>query len=138
MINKFYNENNADKQILKDTSYFRVFQPSSTMQNARPSFFHNSIGGYHGAKPRRLEQFYKLFIKSKKTALLDILNVKYIIEDKEGNANAIENPNNLGLAWFTEKLIFKENPDSIYMDLLKFDLRETAIIEGFSGDGDSL
>ena len=138
MINKFYNVNNADKQILKDTSYFRVFQPSSTMQNARASFFHNSIGGYHGAKPRRLEQIYKLFIKSKKTELLDILNVKYIIKDKEGNANAIENPNNLGLAWFTEKLIFKENPDSIYMDLLKFDLRETAIIEGFSGDGDSL
>ena len=99
------------------------------MQNARASFFHNSVGGYHGAKPRRLEQFYKLFLKSKKTSLLDILNVKYVIEEKEGNVNAIENPNNLGIAWFVEKIIFKENPDSIYMNLLKFDLRETAIIE---------
>tara|TARA_Y100000592_G_C5431806_1_gene298744 strand:- start:192 stop:1193 length:1002 start_codon:yes stop_codon:yes gene_type:complete len=128
-INKFYNENNADKQILKDTSYFRVFQPKSTMQNARASFFHNSVGGYHGAKPRRLEQFYKLFLQSKKTALLDILNVKYVIEEKEGNAKAIENPNNLGVAWFVEKIIFEENPDSIYMNLLKFDLKQTAIIE---------
>ena len=128
-INKFYNENNADKQILKDTSYFRVFQPKSTMQNARASFFHNSVGGYHGAKPRRLEQFYKLFLHSKKTALLDILNVKYVIEEKEGNAKAIENPNNLGVAWFVEKIIFEENPDSIYMNLLKFDLKQTAIIE---------
>ena len=128
-INKFYNENNADKQILKDTSYFRVFQPKSTMQNARASFFHNSVGGYHGAKPRRLEQFYKLFLQSKKTALLDILNVKYVIEEKEGNTKAIENPNNLGVAWFVEKIIFEENPDSIYMNLLKFDLKQTAIIE---------
>ena len=128
-INKFYNENNADKQILKDTSYFRVFQPKSTMQNARASFFHNSVGGYHGAKPRRLEQFYKLFLQSKKTALLDILNVKYVIEEKEGNTKAIENPNNLGMAWFVEKIIFEENPDSVYMNLLKFDLKQTAIIE---------
>ena len=128
-INKFYNENNADKQILKDTSYFRVFQPKSTMQNARASFFHNSVGGYHGAKPRRLEQFYKLFLQSKKTALLDILNVKYVIEEKEGNTKAIENPNNLGMAWFVEKIIFEENPDSIYMNLLRFDLKQTAIIE---------
>ena len=128
-INNLYNENNADKEILKDTSYFRVFQPSSTMQNARASFFHNSIGGYHGAKPRRLEQFYKLFLRSKKTALLDILNVKYVIEENDGIADAIENPNNLGLAWFVEKFIFEENPDSIYLNLLKFDLRETALIE---------
>tara|TARA_B100000963_G_scaffold280144_1_gene248631 strand:- start:261 stop:1274 length:1014 start_codon:yes stop_codon:yes gene_type:complete len=131
-INKLYIENNADREILKDTSYFRVFDPSSTMQNARASFFHNSIGGYHGAKPRRLEQFYKLFLQSKKTALLDILNVKYVIEEKEGIVNAIENPNNLGLAWFAEKLIHEENPDSVYMNLLKFNLRETAIIENFN------
>ena len=128
-INKLFTENKADKEILKDTSYFRVYQPKSTMQNARESFFHNSIGGYHGAKPRRLEQFYKLFLQSKKTALLDILNVKYVVEEKQGVTNAIENPNNLGLAWFTEKLIFEENPDSIYVDLLKFDLSQTAIIE---------
>ncbi len=133
-INNFYNENNADKEILKDTSYFRVFEPPSTMQNARASFFHNSVGGYHGAKPRRLEQFYKLFLQSKKTELLDILNVKYVIEEKEGNANAIENPNNLGLAWFAEKLIFEENPDSVYMNLLKYDLRDTAIIESKNQD----
>ena len=109
-INRFYNENSADKQISKDTSHFRVFQPNSTMQNARASFFHNSVGGYHGAKPRRLEQFYKLFLKSKKTSLLDILNVKYVIEEKEGSVNAIENPNNLGIAWFVEKLFLRKTP----------------------------
>ena len=133
-INNFYNQNKADKEILKDTSYFRVFEPPSTMQNARASFFHNSVGGYHGAKPRRLEQFYKLFLQSKKTALLDILNVKYVIEEKEGSANAIENPNNLGLAWFAEKLIFEENPDSVYMNILKYDLRDTAVIESKNQD----
>ena len=98
------------------------------------SFFHNSVGGYHGAKPRRLEQFYNLFLQSKKTALLDILNVKYVIKEKESNTVAIENPNNLGVAWFAEKLIFEENPDSVYMNLLKYDLRETAIIENKNQD----
>ncbi len=33
------------------------------------------------------------------------------------------------MAWFVEKIIFEENPDSIYMNLLKFDLKQTAIIE---------
>ena len=80
-------------------------------------------------KPRRLEQFYKLFLQSKKTSLLDILNVKYVIEEKQGVENAIENPNNLGVAWFVEKLIFEKNADSIYKNLLKYDLSETAIIE---------
>ena len=56
---------------------------------------------------------------------MDILNVKYVIEEKDGSVNAIENPKNLGIAWFAEKIIFEENPDSIYMNLLKFDLRKT-------------
>ena len=63
-----------------------------------------------------------------------ILNVKYVIREKEGNTNAIENPNNLGVAWFADKLIFEENPDSVYMNLLKYDLRETAIIENKNQD----
>ena len=47
--NKFYIENNADKEILKDTLLSSF---STIIYNAKRQsfFFHNSVGGYHGAK----------------------------------------------------------------------------------------
>src|SRR5690606_6824295 len=46
----------ADKQILEDKEHFRVLDLSGNPFNsARASFFHNSLGGYHGAKPRRIQ-----------------------------------------------------------------------------------
>ena len=48
----------ADKIILEDSSDFRVYEPRLGLSGSRTSFFHNSIGGYHGAKPRRLEELF--------------------------------------------------------------------------------
>ena len=43
----------ADRAILIDTSDFRVYEPQLGLTGARTAYFHKTLGGYHGAKPRR-------------------------------------------------------------------------------------
>lgn len=70
-------------QIAKDTSRFRVFEPSIGLNGARTSYFHNSIGGYHAAKPRRLQELFEYHIANNNVGVLNMLNVKYIIQENE-------------------------------------------------------
>jgi hypothetical protein len=68
--------------ILKDTSHYRVFEVSGS---ARASYFHKSIGGYHAAKPRKVQQLFDYQIAKNNMEILNMLNVKYIIQtNKEG------------------------------------------------------
>ena len=51
----------GDRFIAKDTTRFRVYEPGLNLSGARTSYFHNAIGGYHGAKPRRFEELFDFF-----------------------------------------------------------------------------
>ncbi len=118
-----------DLSIQQDNSYYRVYEPSLGLQGARTAYFHNTVGGYHGAKPRRLEEFMNLFQAQQKEALLNILNIKYVIyEDEEGQSKAYRNPSNLGAAWFVGNLIPKSSPDDIYQSLTGIDFKKSALI----------
>ena len=91
----------ADKAIVKDDSDFRVFEPMGGFSNARTSYFHKSISGYHAAKPKRIQNLYDFYISKNHFAVLNMLNVKYIIKNSEDNPLGITiNPNNLCNAWF--------------------------------------
>jgi hypothetical protein len=75
----------ADKAILKDDSDFRVFEPMGGFSNARTSYFHKSIAGYHAAKPKRIQNLYDFYISKNNFDVLNMLNVKYIIQNSEDN-----------------------------------------------------
>ena len=75
----------ADKAILKDDSDFRVFEQMGGFSNARTSYFHKSIAGYHAAKPKRIQNLYDFYISKNNFDVLNMLNVKYIIQNSEDN-----------------------------------------------------
>ena len=118
----------ADKAILKDDSDFRVFEPTGGFSNARTSYFHKSIAGYHAAKPKRIQNLYDFYISKNNFDVLNMLNVKYIIQNSEDNPLGVtRNPNNLGNAWFVENIINVKNSDEELLELKNIDLSNTCL-----------
>lgn len=95
----------ADARILEDTTHFRVFDVDGHMNSARTSFYHQSIGGYHAAKPKKMQEIFDYQIAKNNIEVLNMLNAKYILQsNKEGVQQALENPNANGNAWFVSKV----------------------------------
>ena len=131
VIQKSFVPSAADAVILEDPEYNRVLNMtvSTFNDNSPTSYFHSSIGGYHGAKMRRYQELIDsaiirelmLFGAAANTArsvddlkpvltsirALNMLNTKYIILDP--GAPPLINPNALGNAWFVEKPLIVEN-----------------------------
>ncbi|MGB5404429.1 YfhO family protein [Robiginitalea sp.] len=102
----------ADQQILRDTAYYRVLNVGEGLNGARTSYFHKSLGGYHAAKPRRMQDLFEFHIYRNNRRVLDMLNTKYLIQaDEEGNPRASLNPGALGNAWFVARLKGVDSPD---------------------------
>ena len=130
-IQRAFTPGTADKVILKDPSYNRVLNLSASTfnDNTPTSWFHKSIGGYHGAKLKRYQELIDssltrelmLFSAAAKTATteedllrvfnstpaLNMLNAKYMIYNTD--APPLVNPHALGNVWFVEKPLPVEN-----------------------------
>jgi len=127
-INQVFSITKADASILKDKDRFRVYEPSIGLNGSRTSYFHNSIGGYHGAKPRRYEELYSLFVSNEIGGVIDMLNVKYLLyRDKDNLLKSMKNHNALGNAWFVENLQKMESVDSVYYAMKNIDFSISAI-----------
>ena len=108
-----------EQKILEDKSYYRVFSVNEALNGARTSYSFHSVGGYHAAKPRRIQELfdYQLY-KNKNEEILNLLNVKYILQtDRSGATQVMENPNALGNAWFVKQLSIAENADKLMQSL---------------------
>ena len=102
-----YKATQADNYILSDNDpNFRVFNQSvSTFNDASTSYFHKSIGGYHGAKLKRYQELIDSHISKGNMQVLNMLNTKYFIgADSEGNPEAQQNRAANGNVWFVEKI----------------------------------
>lgn len=86
---------------------YRVYEPQSLTSSTRVSFFHKSIGGYHGAKLRRIQNLFDFHFGSGNMPVLNMLNVKYIIQGDQIQTN----PSTLGNAWLIKELEVRETPD---------------------------
>ena len=104
----------ADCQILQDPDpNYRVYNTTvSPFNDASTSFFHKSIGGYHGAKLKRYQELIDFHISKGNMNVLNMLNSKYFIVRGQNNQPiAQRNPNALGNAWFVSDIIIVENSD---------------------------
>ena len=127
-----YQPTRADKQIMKDDDpNFRVFNTTvSTFNDASTSYFHKSIGGYHGAKLRRYQELIEYHISQQNQSVLNMLNTKYfIVKGNDGKPVAQRNPGALGNAWFVENYQIVENADEEINALADFNSDKTAFVD---------
>ncbi len=119
----------ADEAILEDNGHYRVFDVSgSPFNTGRTSYYHNALGGYHAAKPGRIQELYDFYISNNNMEILSMLNVKYFIVPTEEGTQAQENPNAYGNAWIVKNIKWVEDQDQEMLALKDTDLRNTAVI----------
>ena len=124
-----FEETPADAQILQDTTHYRVFEVDGNMSSARASYFHKSIGGYHAAKPRKMQQLFDYQIAKNNIGVLNMLNVKYIIQkDNEGKDIPLKNAEANGNAWFVSEVKKVNTPDQEMKALDKLDTKKIAVL----------
>lgn len=122
----------ANKQILQDKDpNFRVLNLTvNTFNDASTSYFHKSIGGYHGAKMKRYQELIEYQISKNNMEVLNMLNTKYfIIPDNKRMPVAQQNPNALGNAWFVNDFRIVPNADAELEALTDLDPSREAIID---------
>jgi len=127
-----YRPTRADELILKDTDpNFRVFNLTvSPFQDASTSYFHKSIGGYHGAKLRRYQELIDHHISKQNLNVLNMLNTKYFIvpgADKQPEVQI--NFQAMGHAWFVNEIKWVDNADQEINALTDFNPAKTAVID---------
>ncbi len=142
---------NANKEILKDNDPdFRVLDiTKSTFNDASCSYFHKSIGGYHGAKLQRYQDLIEAHIQDEISGIIEVLqsgvtqekvdrlfegkqvlnmlNTKYMIYNPE--APPLFNPKAYGHAWFVSDYVMVSSADEEIEALDDYNLKETAIID---------
>ncbi len=102
-----------NKEILKDKSHYRVFNfMVDPMNDGSTSYFHNSIGGYHAAKPRRYQELFNYQLAKNNIEVMNMLNTKYIIfPDNQGVSRLQQNDEANGNAWFVNQVKFVNTAD---------------------------
>lgn len=130
-IEKPFIASNADKQILKDKTHFRVANfTTDPMQDGSTSYFHQSIGGYHAAKMGRYQELFDYQIAKNNMEVINMLNAKYfIVSDDKGQKQAQLNADANGNVWFVEKLIPVQNANEEIQTLDSLDTKTTAVLD---------
>ena len=120
----------ADLQILQDKSIYRVLEVDGNLNSSRASNFHKSIGGYHAAKPKRIQELFDYQIANNNKEIIDMLNVKYIIQSNEKEEQvASQNPDANGNAWFVKELKMVKNADEEMKALTNLNTKNAAVTQ---------
>jgi hypothetical protein len=97
---------------------------------ARTSYFHNNLGGYHGAKLKRYQELMDMQIAKGNSSVIDMLNTKYIIRKSSSGAMlALKNPSQLGAAWFVNSAKVVNNADDEMTALSTFNPSSEVLID---------
>ncbi|MDY0216406.1 MAG: hypothetical protein RBS19_05570 [Bacteroidales bacterium] len=115
----------------KDLSY-RVFNiAGNPFNDSRTSYFHKSIGGYHGAKLRRYQEVVESqFSQGINVQVLNMLNTRYFIApSQDGRPIVQRNVSALGNAWFVDTLLIAKNADEELQKLGQINTSTTAVVD---------
>jgi hypothetical protein len=137
----------ADEVILKDTDIsFRVIPINNPFVDARASYYHQNVGGYHAAKLGRYQELIDYCINRElmqinnglrigylsdsilmKMSVLNMLNTRYLINDL--NIPPIKNKYAMGNAWFVNNYHIVNNPDEELTSLRLVDPKTDAVVD---------
>jgi len=141
----FFTETDVDKAIQMDEDLeYRVYNLQGAMNEARTSYFHHSLGGYHGAKMRRYQDFYENVIQNETRELINMLqsgdtdfshlgginmlNTKYFyVGSSITGVFRNESPN--GNAWLVKNVQTVNSPDEELSLLTGLNTKTTAVID---------
>ncbi len=125
-----------DKQILQDNTLdYRVMDlTKSTFNDASTSYFHKSIGGYHGAKLRRYQDIINHYLGGNNIGgtgfwnVLNMLNTRYLIYPESNKPVAVPNPDAFGNAWIVSDIKWVTTPNEEINAIDNTNVKTTAII----------
>lgn len=135
----------ADQAILEDEDInYRVMNLLNPFNDAKTSYYHKSIGGYHGAKLGRYQELIEHCIAPEQskviTALqsgsldfgnigvLNMLNTKYLLAGTTVGA-VIPNTGANGNAWFVSDVLEVGNADEELNQTCLIDTKTVAVID---------
>jgi hypothetical protein len=87
----------------------------NVFNSSRTSYFHEAIGGYHGAKLKRYQNLIDFGYLPYDRAVLNMLNVKYLVRGGQVEKNA----GALGNAWLSKSVYVAQNEDDEILNLGK-------------------
>ncbi len=96
---------------LNSATNYRVFDFNGAFSSNRTSYFHKSLGGYHGAKLRNINNVFNFHIMQSNNKIFDMLNVKYFIQSSNQGEVVTKNESALGNVWFVKSIESYPTPD---------------------------
>lgn len=127
----------ARMSALNFKSNYRVLNLNNPFNDGRTPYFHKSVGGYHGAKLKRIQELIdfhlggevnrltqlfgeqpgqaEVFNALARSNMLNMLNTRYIIYHPE--ADPLPNGAALGSAWLVDEVILVEDADAEILEV---------------------
>ena len=141
----------ADETILQDPDkdYRVVNLTVSPWQDGTTSYYHKSIGGYHGIKMRRYQDLIDLYLTQELQKIvsvlnarptpvqvdsvlaaqqvLNMLNTRYFILNP--STQPLRNPHAMGNGWVVDDFKLVDNANEEYLALGNTDLTKVAVVD---------
>ena len=119
----------ADRLIMedKDPAYRVLNLTVSPFNDATTSYFHRSVGGYHGAKLSRYQDMIDRHLSYLHEGILDMLNVRYIIDAPTADGVYMRETAN-GAAWMVQSVVRASSPQEEIELVGKIDTKREAVM----------
>jgi hypothetical protein len=124
---KSFEPTEADMKIMEDDGYFRVLDLYRGFNNSHTSYFFNTLNGYSAVYPRRMDDIINQVYEGN-VGIINMLNVKYLLQKDEGKMITQTNTYANGPAWFINEMQFVSDYNAEYEALKTIETRNTVVI----------